>query len=164
MNINDAIDFLDKYAPDPTSGLPDEIFYYVSRTTPLINVDLLIKDERGRTLLGWRDDKYTGRGWHVLGGIIRFKETFETRIKKVAEIEVGAQIQFDPSPIAINEIISKEGEIRGHFISLLYKCSLPSTFVPKNKNLMETDPGFLKWHDKCPTNLLKWHEIYRKYL
>lgn len=164
MDINEAIEYLDKCAPDPTAGLPDEIFYYISRTTPLINVDLLIKDERGRTLLGWRDDKYTGQGWHVLGGIIRFKETFETRIKKVAESEVGAEIQFDLTPIAINQIISKEDKIRGHFISLLYNCSLSSTFIPENKNLKETDPGFLKWHDKCPANLLKWHEIYRKYL
>lgn len=164
MNINEAIEYLDKCAPNPTSGLPDEIFYFISRMTPLINVDLLIKDEKGRSLLGWRDDKYTGRGWHVLGGIIRFKETFETRIKKVAEIEVGVQVQFDPSPIAMNEIISKEGEIRGHFISLLYKCSLSSTFIPENKNLKETDPGFLRWHEKCPDDLLHWHEIYRKYL
>lgn len=164
MKINEAIVFLDECAPDPKKGLPDEIFYFISRMTPLINVDLLIKDENGRLLLGWRDDKYTGRGWHVLGGIIRFKETFEARIRKVAESEVGAEIQFDPNPIAINEIINRRGEIRGHFISLLYKCFLPSTFIPKNKNLKETDPGFLKWHNGCPVNLLKWHEIYRKYL
>jgi colanic acid biosynthesis protein WcaH len=164
MNINEAINFLDECVPNPKEGLPDEIFYYISRTTPLINVDLLIKDEKGRSLLGWRDDQYTGRGWHVPGGIIRFKENAETRIKKVAEIEIGAQVRFDPNPIAINEIIKKEGKIRGHFISLLYKCSLLSTFVPENRGLTETDPGFLKWHDKCPDNLLSWHEIYRKYL
>lgn len=164
MNINEAINFLDKCVPDPKKGLPDEVFYYISRTTPLINADLLIKDEKGRSLLGWRDDKYTGRGWHVLGGIIRFKETFETRIKKVAQSEVGAEVEFDPKPIAINEIINHKDEIRGHFISLLYKCFLPSSFVPENKNLAETDPGFLKWHEKCPDDLLEWHKIYRKYL
>ncbi len=164
MEIKKAIEFFDKSIPDPKAGLPDEVFYYISRITPMINVDLLIKDEFNRTLLSWRDDKYAGKGWHVPGGIIRFKETFETRIKKVAESEIGVKVEFDSNPIAINQIINEERDIRGHFISILYKCSLPSTFVPKNKGLKETDPGFLKWHETCPDNLLKFHEIYRKYL
>jgi len=165
MDINEAIEYLDKCVPDPTSGLPDEVFYYISRTTPLINVDLLVQDEKGRTLLAWRDDQYSGKGWHIPGGIIRFKETFESRIEKVAETEIGAKIKFDPKPIAINELIKKkERKNRGHFISLLYKCFLSSAFKPKNRNLRKTDPGFLKWHEKCPDDLLSWHEIYRKYL
>ena len=57
MNINNAIEFLDNKITNPKEGLPDEIFYYLSRITPLINVDLLIKDENGRTLLSWRNCK-----------------------------------------------------------------------------------------------------------
>jgi hypothetical protein len=85
LNLTDAISVLVKRVPDPSRGLPEEIFYYISRTTPLINVDLLIKDEKGRTLLSWRDDAYAGKGWHVPGGIVRFKESLETRIRRVAE-------------------------------------------------------------------------------
>ena len=164
MNIREAIAIFDKEIKNPQKGLPDEVFYFISRITPLINVDLLIKDEKRRTLLAWRDDQYAGRGWHVPGGIIRFKENLETRIKKVAQSEVGAQVQFEPKPIALNEIMNKEKDIRGHFISILYKCSLSSSFIPENKGLTEKVPGFLKWHKTCPDNLLKFHEIYRKYL
>ncbi len=164
MNITDAIAVISKEAANPQVGLPEEIFYFISRMTPMVNVDLLIKDEKGRTLLSWRDDKYSGKGWHIPGGIIRFKETLETRIKKVVESEIGAEVKFDPNPIAINQIINNEWDIRGHFISILYKCLLPSTFVPENKGLKETNPGYLKWHETCPDNLLKFHEIYRKYL
>jgi len=163
MNIKDAIEFLDKYASDPKQGLPDELFYYISRMTPLVNVDLLIKDENSRTLLSWRDDKYAGKGWHVMGGIVRFKETLETRIKKVAENEIGVEIQFDPVPIAVNELISDHDE-RGHFISILFKCFLSGKFVPENNGLTEKDRGYLKWHDVCPPNLIKCHEVYRKYI
>lgn len=163
MNITDVIAILDKEVVNPQVGLPEEVFYFISRMTPLINVDLLIKDENGRALLGWRDDKYSGKGWHVLGGIIRFKETLEVRIKKVAETEIGAKIEFDPAPIAINQIIC-EKNTRGHFISILYKCFLSSKFIPKNKGLTEKTPGYLKWHEDCPDNLLKFHEIYRKFL
>lgn len=160
----DAIAFLDKHVPDPSKGLPDEVFYYISRTTPLVNVDLLIKDENGRTLLSWRDDQYSGKGWHVPGGIVRFRETLETRLKKVAETEIGVAVSFDATPIAINQCIHHERDIRSHFISILYNCSLPSMFIPNNKGLSIQDMGYLKWHDFCPDNLLKFHEMYRKYI
>lgn len=164
MTIKDAIAFLDKSILDPKVGLPEDVFYYISRTTPMVNVDLLIKDENGRTLLAWRDDQYTGKGWHIPGGIVRFKETLETRIKKVIETEIGAEVKFDLNPIAINQIINNKQDIRGHFISILYKCLLSSAFIPENKGLKETDSGFLKWHKTCPDNLLRFHEIYKKYL
>ncbi|TSC96021.1 MAG: hypothetical protein Athens101410_174 [Parcubacteria group bacterium Athens1014_10] len=164
MNIAEAIKVLKKKVSNPSLGLPDDLFYYVTTITPMINVDLLIKDEKGRTLLSWRNDQYAGKGWHLPGGIIRFKETMETRIQKVAETEIGVKVDYDPNPLAINEIINNEREIRGHFISVLYRCSLSSDFVPKNKGISKTEPGYLMWHDQCPDNLLKWHDIYRKYI
>jgi colanic acid biosynthesis protein WcaH len=164
VDIVKAIEVLDKQVPDPSSGLPNEVFYYISKTTPLVNVDLLIKDEDGRTLLSWRDDRYTGKGWHVPGGIVRFKEALETRIKKVAEIEIGASVIFDPVPIALNQIILPERDIRSHFISILYKCFLSKTFILQNNGLSIEDNGYLQWHKFCPVELLKCHEIYRKYI
>jgi len=164
MNIADAIAGFDKQVPNPSKGLPDEVFDYISKTTPLVNVDLLIKDENGRTLLSWRNDQYCGKGWHVPGGIVRFKETLETRVKKVAETEIGVNISFDPIPMALNQFIHPERDIRSHFISILYKCFLSCTFVPQNKGLSNEDRGYLMWHDFCPDNLIKYHEIYRRYI
>jgi len=163
MNIDKAIEFLDKQISNPSLGLPEEIFLFISRTTPLVNVDLLIKDENKRTLLSWRDDQYVRKGWHVPGGIVRFKEKLETRLLKVAKAEIGAIIKFDPVPIAINQMAS-ERNTRGHFISILYKCFLSSKFIPKNRGLSNKDAGYLMWHDSCPENLIKVHEIYRNYI
>jgi colanic acid biosynthesis protein WcaH len=164
MSIEDAVAILVESCPAPSEGLPDEIFYYISRTTPLVNVDLLIKDEKGRVLLAWRDDPYAGTGWHVPGGIVRFKETLETRIEKVAETEIGARIRFDPVPIAINQLIHPDREIRGHFISMLYNCFLPGGFSPLNKGLSTGERGYLMWHESCPSNLITYHYIYRQYI
>jgi hypothetical protein len=164
ISISDAIEVLDKQVADPSEGLPNDVFYYISRATPLVNVDLLIKDETGRTLLSWRDDQYSGVGWHVPGGIVRFKETLETRVKKVAEIEIGTNIDFDPNPIAINQIINPDSANRGHFISILYKCFLSNMFIPQNKGFSMKDNGYLMWHNGCPANLIEVHGIYRKYL
>ena len=163
MNIHQAIKFLDKQIPNSSLGLPEEIFLFISRLTPLVNVDLLIKDEKGRTLLSWRDDKFVGAGWYIPGGIIRYKESLEQRIRKVAESEIGTMVEFEPVPLTFNQIILKQNT-RGHFISLLYKCFLSSKYVPKNFGLKEKDEGFLKWHDFCPSNLIKVHKIYRSYI
>lgn len=164
MEIKDAIKLLKRTVPDPNVGLPDDIFYYISETTPLVNVDLLIKDEKQRTLLAWRDDPYAGVGWHIPGGIIRFKETFKERINKVVETEIGTPVDCDYIPIAVNEIMNPHVDVRGHFVSILYRCFLSGEFTPENKNLDLNHPGFLKWHDGCPNDLLKFHEVYRKYL
>jgi colanic acid biosynthesis protein WcaH len=164
LNIADAMAVLDKQVTNPSGGLPDEVFLFISRTTPLVNVDLLIKDENGRTLLSWRDDQYCGQGWHVPGGIVRFKETLEARIKKAAEAEIGIDISFDTVPLALNQCIIPNRDIRGHFVSILYKCFLSSAFVPQNTGLSIGDRGYLMWHDSCPDNLIKVHEIYRKYI
>jgi ADP-ribose pyrophosphatase YjhB (NUDIX family) len=130
---------------------------------PMVNVDLLIKDETGRTLLSWRDDQYAGTGWHIPGGIVRFKENLEERLLKVAETEIGAPVEFEAVPIAINQLFC-DFDTRGHFISILYRCFLSNKFVPKNTGLSNKDPGYLKWHNSCPANLIKMHEIYRKYI
>ena len=164
MNIHEAIEFLDKQIPNPSLGLPKEVFLFVSRLTPMVNVDLLIKDENGRTLLSWRDDSFAGAGWHLPGGIVRHMENIEKRLKKVAEREIGTAVEFDPVPTAINEIIDDKLSARGHFISLLFKCFLSRKYIPKNTGLSEKDAGYLMWHDSCPVNMIKYHEIYRKYM
>ena len=45
MNISEAIEFLDTEIANPSLGLPEELFIFISRITPMVNVDLLIKDE-----------------------------------------------------------------------------------------------------------------------
>ena len=74
MELREIIDILESSIPNPSKGLPEEVFLFVSRITPLINVDLLIKNEQNHTLLTWRNDSYY-LGWHIPGGIIRYKET-----------------------------------------------------------------------------------------
>jgi colanic acid biosynthesis protein WcaH len=166
MKTSEAIALLKKQVPDPAAGLPDELFYYISQTTPLVNVDLLIKDKKGRTLLAWRDDQFCGQGWHLPGGIVRFKETLEKRLNEVAAKELGvAEIKHDKAPLAITEMIHPERAVRSHFISLLYKCWLPEKYKPDNKTIKQGERGYLQWHDRCPDNLIKYHErYYRQYI
>ena len=163
MKLNEAITAIDGIVPDAKNGLPEEVFLLASRLTPMVNVDLLLKDAAGLTLLSWRDDEFAGQGWHVPGGIIRYKESFEERIQKTAAKELGQEIKFDPVPIAIEQFFC-EHVSRGHFISFLFKCRFSGYFSPENKGLTETSRGYLKWHAACPENMINIHEAYRKYI
>jgi colanic acid biosynthesis protein WcaH len=163
MNISGAIAFLENKISNPSLGLPEELFLFISRITPMVNVDLLIKDENERVLLSWRDDQFAGTGWHIPGGIVRFKEKLKERVLKVAETEIGTSIKFDSVPVAINQTIC-EHDTRGHFISILYKCFLSSEFIPENRGLSKKDNGYLKWFELCPDNLVELHKIYKEYI
>ena len=58
---------VEQFIDDPKEGLTEEIFYFISKLTPLVNVDLLIKNELNETLLTWRDDKFYGQARHIQG-------------------------------------------------------------------------------------------------
>lgn len=142
--------------------ISEDIWLFFTRHAPIINVDLLIKNEKEEILLSWRKDKDFESGWHFPGGVIRFKETFEKRLQLVAQNEIGTQIEFNKVPLEINQIILNQKN-RSHFISFLYRCYLPNNFIIKNEKKDENSPGYLKWFQKCPKNLLKCHYIYKKY-
>jgi len=164
LSVKTAIKSLDLASKDPHIGLPEDIFYFISRSTPLMNVDLLVRDSGKRVLLSWRDDKYAGTGWHIPGGIIRFQESIKKRIYEVGIHELKGKINYEKKPLAINEIITSNQKNRGHFISLLFSCHLNDDYKIDNGSLSPKDPGFLKWFNNCPENLISWHEIYREYI
>ncbi len=164
-NIEQSIDLLDSFIKNPSDGLPEDVFLWVTRVTPMINVDLLIKNDQNETLLTWRDDSYYPAGWHIPGGIIRYKETISDRIRAVAESELGAKIKFNEKPLAINQVIHPSRRNRGHFISLLFECSLISA-LDDSCRWIEGSPsaGEWAWHGSCPDNILSVHEMYRKFI
>jgi colanic acid biosynthesis protein WcaH len=165
LEIKKILDLLESLIKNPSVGLPEDIFLFTSRITPLINVDLLIKNEQNHTLLTWRDDGYYPPGWHIPGGIIRYKETIADRIHAVASTELNVDVKFEKDPLAINELINPSRRNRGHFISLLHKCTLISS--PDNNLRYEKGiprPGEWAWHNKCPDNIISVHEIYRKFM
>lgn len=164
MELSKAISFIEAAIGDPSKGLPEDVFLLISRISPMVNVDLLIKNQNNQTLLTWRDDIYYKAGWHVPGGIIRFKETAADRIRAVANTELGCEVKFCEVPLAIHECIDGDRRDRGHFISLLFSCSLLTAPAP----ILEYKSGQprlnqWKWHDNCPQNILSVQEIYRKY-
>ncbi|MBM3251247.1 MAG: NUDIX hydrolase [Candidatus Omnitrophica bacterium] len=165
MEIKQRIDLLESLIKNPSKGMLEDIFLFVTRITPIINVDLLIKNKQNQTLLTWRDDGFYPPGWHIPGGIVRYKEKISDRIKAVAVSELGAKIEFIKEPLAINEVIHPLRKNRGHFISLLYRCALvgaPAQSLKQRKGIPR--PGEWAWHSACPENIISVHRMYRKFI
>lgn len=166
--LKDSIDYLKSTIQlsgiSPDKGLGDDLFLFVSSLVPIINVDLLVYNHKGEILLSWRDDLYSGQGWHVPGGCVRFKETIHNRIMQVANKELGCNnLEYDDMPIKIFEFINSKSDIteREHFITLVIKCYVPLDYCIDNKGKKEGDPGYLRWFKKLPSDLLEIHSCYR---
>jgi colanic acid biosynthesis protein WcaH len=159
-----AFEMLDAWVGEPMDGLPEDFFLFLSRFTPLINVDLLIQDDRRRTLLTWRQDDTYGAGWHVPGGIIRYKEAVEDRIRATARRELGAEVAFDAQPFTVEQLMEPGRRERGHFISLVYRCRLLS---PPDPGLRYEHGEPLRdqwaWHEGCPSDLIAAQAHYRRF-
>ena len=162
-NLEEMIAALEAAIGDPRRGLPEEVFRFVSRMTPLANVDLLIQDPARGTLLTWRADEFFGRGWHLPGGVIRYKETAGERVRACARQELGVDVAFDDVPIAVAQGINPQ-DTRGHHIALLMRCHLLGE-PDEGRRAVQSEPavGQWRWHARCPDDLLPVHRYYAKY-
>ena len=164
MNIDQLINLIEGKIKNPNIGLPEDIFLFISRLTPMLNVDLLIKNNNDEVLLTWRQKgQVYPEGWHIPGGIIRYKENILHRVQEVAKQELNSKIIFKDQPIAINEIMLDQKN-RGHFVSLLFSCKLDSS-LPEKLQYIKGIPkiGQWKWHKECPKNIIMPHLIYKKF-
>ena len=162
MDFTSSIATLESALGNPHTGLPEEVFLFASRIMPLVNVDLLIQNDAGHTLLTWRDDEYFGQGWHLPGGIIRYKETAADRLRACAHQELGAEISFDPAPLLVSETI-RPCRSRGHFISLLFRCQLTTLPDMALRSESRPTPGKWRWHEVCPPDLLEAQAQYARF-
>jgi colanic acid biosynthesis protein WcaH len=144
--------------------LTKQEFEEISSKSPIVNVDLLIQNEKKEILLSWRDDEFD-IGWHFPGRCVRHQETLIIAAKKCFIDEIGVYDKnVDPFMIDYNEIINYERKVRAHFISFLYKYYLNSKTSFINNSKKETDGGYLKWFYKMPNNLIDCHkEVYSQY-
>ena len=148
-------------------GMPEELFLLVSSLVPLVNVDLLVCNEKNQVLLAKRKDDYYENSWHIPGGCIHFGESMLDCVHATAIREVGADvIVHGPEPIAIrdvirgNNLIQKHPRERGHNIAVLFRCSVLDNYVINNFGLSEEDNGYLKWFDYLPDSFMKIQEVY----
>ena len=150
---------------DAQKGIGQELFLAISQMTPSVNVDLIIKShDDSSTLLTWRDDQYYGPGWHVPGGVIRFKEKMIERVHKVAKVEFGRELTRIEGPIGFHEMFNATRDVRGHFVSFVFSVTLNKPPDPKFQVVSEPFNGGWSWFAECPEKLIPNQSDLKQYL
>jgi ADP-ribose pyrophosphatase YjhB (NUDIX family) len=148
---------------DATKGIGEDLFLSISQLTPIINVDLFVKNKHNEILLTWRSDEYYGPGWHVPGGVLRYKETLMERAKKVAINELGLDLCKIYGPKAHHEAFNFTRNIRGHFISFIFMVSIDNNPPKKKQAGKSPNQGEWKWFKKCPDNFINNQNFLKSY-
>lgn len=71
------------------SWLDTETFQSAVEATPLVSIDLVVRDTEGRILLGIRNNRPAQGCWFVPGGRIRKNETLDAAFFRLTHEELG---------------------------------------------------------------------------
>ena len=128
---------------DPHLGLGKKLFNKIVKLVPFVACEVLIYDKRKGVLLLKRHDQYYN-GWHIPGGLLRFRESFDERIQAVAREELDIHISSHELIDTYNFI----DDPRGHTIGFVFLCKTSDT------------PTTGKWFKKIPKNLIAHHKPF----
>lgn len=165
-DIRECSEIILKNCRTPENGLPQDVFLMISALVPIVNVDLLLLNKKNEVLLSWRDDEFYGQGWSLVGGCIRYGESFEERIHKTAKHELGTDVTIKSSILKIANVRREYMEslsyprMRGHHVAILFECNPISDFDGWYMKKESYEAGDLRWFRKIPTNMLKVHHSY----
>ena len=135
-----------KKIDNPYDGLPQPVFEVLCGIIPFVACELAIVNEKNEVLLAWRQDEWW-HGWHFPGGLLRFRESFEERLEKVAWDELG--LNLTSHKFLFVKDCSQSA--RGHVVSLVFLCH--TVMTPKKG----------KFFKKMPKNIIEGHkEIWGK--
>ena len=72
-----------------------ETFKTVVASTPLVSIDLVVKNSQGKVLLGLRNNRPAQGYWFVPGGRIRKDESMKKAFTRLVSAELGVECTMD---------------------------------------------------------------------
>ena len=76
--------------------LPPDLFKRVVELTPLVSIDLVVRDESGRMLVGLRANRPAQGYWFVPGGRVGKNETLREAFDRLTGAELGVALPMRP--------------------------------------------------------------------
>lgn len=130
-----------KTLPEQTTHfLPPAEFAAMVKNMPLIAIDLLVQDDKGHTLLGWRSNPPAQSCWFVPGGRIRKNETMQAAFHRITQIELGTAFNIEQASFKgiyqhfySENFLGEQGQST-HYITLAYQLK-----VQANELTLPTD-------------------------
>lgn len=117
-------------------------FLFIIDKTPLIAIDLIIKNEKNNILLGLRNNKPAQGCWFVPGGRIRKNESIRTAFSRICESEIGIRLDVTVARLIgvyehfYDDCISNDATST-HYIVLAYELTLEHTPIPSDNQHSE---------------------------
>lgn len=121
-------------------------FLEVVRNTPLVSVDLIVRDSRGRVLLGLRNNAPARHSWFTPGGRICKNERIVDAVGRVALEELGVRLDAgDARPLGVFEHLYPDhvaGDDYGtHYVVLAFELRLE----PERISVADDQHRELRW-------------------
>lgn len=118
--------------------LPDEIFKSVIQHTPLISIDLIIRNEQSEVLLGKRVNAPAKGYWFVPGGRVCKNETLDDAFVRLIKEELGIEsgmTRADAKFLGVFEHFYDDcvfcDDVGTHYIVLAYELNFDSDVIIK---------------------------------
>lgn len=110
--------------------LNDTEFLHIVDATPLVSIDLILRNERGEVLLGRRANRPARGLWFVPGGRIRKNERVNEALQRISERELGVRIAQAKLLGAFDHIYPDNflgaPDVNTHYVVLGMAAELPS--------------------------------------
>ena len=111
-------------------NLDDKTFLEIVKSTPLVSIDLVMRNTAGEVLLGKRVNRPAKGDWFVPGGRIRKNEHIWDSISRISKAELGVSVtRGNLRFLGVFEHIYddnffEEEEVKTHYVVLAYECHL----------------------------------------
>lgn len=122
-------------------------FLNIVASTPLVSIDLVIRNKQGRVLLGYRTNNPAKGYWFVPGGIIRKNERLDAAFNRISENEIGLIYDRDDSKFLgvfehyYPENFLEADNVDTHYVVLAHEIHLPD----HTKILGDDQHSELRW-------------------
>lgn len=116
--------------------LSPNVLIEVIKYTPLVSIDLIVRDPQGRVLVGWRTNRPAQYCWFVPGGRICKDERMAAAFQRITENELGASFELNQARflgvyehLYDDNFAGQEG-FGTHYIVLAYELQLDAPLPP----------------------------------
>ena len=111
--------------------LADETFKSIIQHTPLISIDLIVRNEKGEVLLGKRVNAPAKGYWFVPGGRVRKNETLDDTFVRLLKEELGIEsgiTRADAKFLGVYEHFYDDNvfdeNVTTHYVVLAYELNI----------------------------------------
>lgn len=122
--------------------LPSDLFRQVVELTPLVSIDLVVRNLDGAMLLGARENRPAQGSWFVPGGRIGKNERIEKGFARITDTELGRALPFHEARfLGVFEHLYEDNfagapDFGTHYVVLAYsiECDAASLYLPQEQH------------------------------